>query len=314
MLRRTTCLLIIAFFLFCQVSCSPSQADILATEALYQAETQQASDAKSTRRALFTENARSTASVKETTLAQEKQIVEQTAAALNTAATVEFEATKGAIATSTSMHEATSTAIVVHSQTATANAITQATAQAQPMVDLVTRLHNEGYLTSTDGTFFSLPDFDESWAQLSWYWFFPTSFSPTDFVISAHSEWDIASDKPDPWATGCGFVFRENGIPNHYLIFLALDGNVYFSRYYKDSYDLIGSSYYGNVGIPQGSADIALAMEGSIVTFLVNGDVILNKYDNTLKSGNLDYTLISGTNKDYGTHCRMTNIELWVLK
>lgn len=314
MLRKITYLMVAACILYAQAACSPSQGDTQATEAGYQVETQQAQDAKSTRRALFTVNAQSTISIEETIQAQETQKAEQTAAALDTTATVEAEASTAANATSTAMHAATGTAIVLRRQTATADAIAQSTAQAQPMLDLVTRLASEGYLTTTEGNFFNLIDFDESWAQLGWYWFFPTAFSPTDFVIRAHAEWDSASKTPDPWTTGCGFVFREDGIPNHYLTYLGLDGNVYFSRYYKNIYALVGSNYYGDVGFPEGAADIVLAVEGNWITFLVNGEKVLRRQDDALSSGNLNYTLISGTNKDYGTHCRMTNVELWVIK
>lgn len=314
MLKRTIYLLSIACMLFSQVACSSSQADIQATEASYQVETQQAQDAKSTRQAQFTANALATVHIEGTIQAQETQKIEQTAAAMDTTATAEAEASEVANATATAESIATSTAEVVRQQTATENAIVQATAQAQPMLDLVTRLVNDGDLSTTQGEFFNLIDFDFSWAQLGWYQGFPTGFSPTDFVVRAHAEWDSASNTPDPWSTGCGFMFRTEDGSNHYLTFLGLDGNVYFSRYYRGVYALIGSDYYGQVGIPEGTADITLAVEGNWVTFLVNGETVLHRQDSALPSGSLNYTVISGTNKDYGTHCRMTNIQLWVIK
>jgi len=314
MLRRITCLLVAACILYAQAACGTAQEDIQATEAVYQAETQQAQNAKSTRQAQFTANAQATISIKETIQAQETQKAEQTAAALDTTATVEAEASTAANATSTAMHAATGTAIVLRRQTATADAIIQSTAQAKTMYDLVTRLANDGDLSTAQGEFFNLIDFDFSWAQLRWYQGFPTAFSPTDFVVSAHAEWDVASKTPDPWTTGCGFMFRAKDESNHYLAFLALDGNVYFSRYYKGVYALIGKDYYDKVGMPDGAADIVLAVEDNWTTFLVNGVKVLRRQDDALSSGSLNYTVISGTNKDYGTHCRMTNVELWVIK
>ena len=68
------------------------------------------------------------------------------------------------------------------------------------------------------------------------------------------------------------------------------------------------------VGIPEGAADIVLAVEGNWITFLVNGENVLHRQDDALTSGSLNYTVVSGTNKDYGTHCRMTNVKLWVIK
>jgi uncharacterized surface protein with fasciclin (FAS1) repeats len=315
MLKKAIILLIFACGLLIGLAaCGPSQADIQSTEASFQAATQQVLDTRATKQALFTANAQATLRIEQTIQAQDTLRVEQTAEAANTTATAEAKANTMANSTATAVQMATETAAIILEKTSTANAIVQSTAQAQPMLELVTTLANEGYLSTTEGQFYDLVDFDESWAQLGWYWFFPTNYSPTDFVIRASAAWDSASNTPDPWTTGCGFVFREDGIPNHYLTYLGIDGNVYFSRYYKDKYSLIGSDYYGTVGLPKGSADIVLAVEGSWVTFLVNGEPVLHRQDTSLVRGKLDYTLVSGTNKDYGTHCRMTNIELWVIK
>ena len=313
--KRIIILLIIACTLIGQVACGPSEADLQETETVNQAKTQEVLSAKTTKQAQFTANARATASLKETRAAQETQQAYLTAtAALDAIATAQVEGTAAAITTATANSAATATQIVLSQQTATAQAIAQATSQALPMLNLVSRLNTDGYLSTTQGEFHQLTNFDESWAQLSWYLFFPTGFSPTDFVIRARADWDVASKTPDTWTTGCGFVFRENGIPNHYLIFLGLDGYVYFSRYVKDTYSLVGRDYYGQVGMPTGNAELALAVEGSWVTFLVNGEKVLRRQDVALTAGNLNYTLISGTNKDYGTHCRMTDIELWVIR
>jgi hypothetical protein len=314
MLKRIIFCLATVGALIALSACGPSQADIQATDAGYQTATQEVLNNRSTRQALFTANAQATVRIQQTIQAQETLKFEQTGEAVNTTATADAKANTMANSTATAIQVATGTAAVVQQQTATANAIIQSTAQAQPMLDLVTQLFNDGNLSTTQGEFFNLIDFDESWAQLGWYWFFPTNLSPSDFVIRASASWDSASKTPDPWATGCGFVFREDGVSNHYLTYLGIDGNVYFSRYYKDKYALIGSDYYGTVGIPEGSADIALAVEGSWITFLVNGEQVLHRQDEALTRGKLDYTLISGTNKDYGTHCRMTNIELWVIR
>ena len=40
---------------------------------------------------------------------------------------------------------------------------------------------------------------------------------------------------------------------------------------------------------------------------------MLYRQDMSLEEGELSLTLLSGTNKDYGTRCEMTNIELWEL-
>jgi hypothetical protein len=312
MLRRVVLGFIGVCLLCGQAACGAAQPDLQSTEAVRQEQAQQTLDVKTTRQAQFTANAQATNRIEQTIQAQETQKVEKTESAVDTTATAEAEANNISNATATAGQIATATAVVIRQQTSTANAIVRSTAQAQPMLELVNHLVDEGYLTTNEGDFYPLVDFDESWAQLGWYWFFPTGYAPSDFVIRASAEWDSASQTPDP--SGCGFVFREDGQPNHYVTFFGTDGNVYFSRYYKGVPDLIGKNYYGIVGVQEGAADIVLAVEGNWITYLVNGQMVLREYDEALSSGNLDYTLISGTNKDYGTHCRMTNIGLWVIK
>jgi hypothetical protein len=315
MLKRINLLLIIVCMLLGQTSCNPLQVDTQATETVFQAETQQAQSAKTTRQAQFTANAQATIRAAETIQFRETQKAEQATAAVDTTGTAEAQATQAAYITATAKAVAAGTAEVFHQQTVTAEANKQATARAEPMLDLVTSLAGDGYLSTTQGIYYPLLDFDESWAQLGWYWFFPTGFSPTDFVFSAHTEWDSAIRSTEAETTGCGIVFRENGEDNHYLVYLSISGNVYFARNYKQYFTVIGQNYYGPVGEPpQGQADIVLAVEGNYVTFLVNGEKVLRQYDEVFSSGSLDYTLISGTNKDYGTHCRMTNVKLWVIK
>ena len=49
-------------------------------------------------------------------------------------------------------------------------------------------------------------------------------------------------------------------------------------------------------------------------TVLVNGDVV-GEYSlpqSRLLEGNFGLSLLSGTNKDFGTRCEMTNIHAWI--
>lgn len=62
---------------------------------------------------------------------------------------------------------------------------TQATAQAASMYEVVQDLEANGHLSATSGTYYPLADFDESWAQINWYQWWPTGYTPTDFVIRA---------------------------------------------------------------------------------------------------------------------------------
>jgi hypothetical protein len=66
--------------------------------------------------------------------------------------------------------------------------------------------------------------------------------------------------------------------------------------------------------VPSGQAQLMLAVQGSQINIYVNDELVHSRKDAKLTSGELAYTLVSGTNKDYGTHCTMTNVELWQLK
>ena len=189
----------------------------------------------------------------------------------------------------------------------------ESTSVANNMLDMIEQLRADGYLTSTEGTYGALEDFDQSWAQINWYQWWYTGLSPTDFVIVADAEWDSASDRANWWASGCGFVFRENGAPNHYLAYLGLDGYVYFSRNVGGVQAQLGSSYFGTVGTPSGQARIMLVAEGTNLTFFVNGERVHSRQDRGLATGQLALTLLSGINAGFGTRCQMTNIELWEL-
>jgi hypothetical protein len=189
----------------------------------------------------------------------------------------------------------------------------QATSAANDMQAFVEKVAADGMLQNTNGTYTRIEDFSENWAQIGWYQWWETTLSPTDFVIRAHTEWESASKTANWFDSGCGFVFREADENNHYMIFLALDGNVYFKGYIDGIYRELGKGYAGNIDHLKGGADVALVVEGSHIVYYVNGDKILERTNGELTSGNLALTLVSGTNKDFGTRCDMTNIEVWEL-
>ena len=199
-------------------------------------------------------------------------------------------------------------------QAATAQAIVEATAQAQPMVEAIQKLVDDGYLDRSEGKYFALRDFYESWAQLNWYTYQDTGYAPANFVVRADAQWQSASDKADWWNSGCGFVFREQDVDNHYLAYLGLDGWVYFSAFRNGNFVDLGGARYGKVGVPSGGALLTLMVDGDKFTFFVNGERVYSKVDQAFASGRLAMTLLSGTNKDYGTRCLMKNVELWELK
>lgn len=200
-----------------------------------------------------------------------------------------------------------------------ATRVARATSTAQPLAAAVERLVSEGYLTHGQGAYETLLDFFREWAQINWYQWYSTSKAPTNFVVRADVAWQSASDKANWFNSGCGFVFRETpregstrGL-NHYLAYLGLDGVVYMSRQNNGQFVQLAKAKYGRVEVPEGGAQIMLAVEGEHFHFFVNDTHVLSMTDGALDSGELSYTLLSGTNRDFGTRCEMTNVGLWWL-
>ncbi len=188
------------------------------------------------------------------------------------------------------------------------------TAMADPMMARVDTLLADGHLSSSAGTYFPLEDFSENRPQLNWYLWWQTGHEPTDFVIRADVDWESASETADWWNSGCGFVFRGQNTVNHYRAYLALDGNVYFNAVVNGGWVDLGRGYVGRIDNLSGSAEIMLVMEDDMMVFFVDGERVYVRSYGGLDEGYLAMTLASGTNKDYGTRCSFTNIDLWELE
>jgi hypothetical protein len=174
--------------------------------------------------------------------------------------------------------------------------------------------HDKGYLTTTNGVFSELSDFRYEWAQLGWYKPFMLEVSPTDFFISAHFWWDSASKTSD--SSGCGFVFGLQPNNDHYAVFLDRSRIVFLMTDNQLGYSKHMGTTRGTGRVEfeyPAEADFTLIVKGTYAYVLVNGEVA-GEY--TLSQsrpvrGSLGMTVLSGTNKDYGTRCEMTNLHLW---
>lgn len=168
-----------------------------------------------------------------------------------------------------------------------------------------------GYIESAEGKIIELDDFREEWAQLGWYQWWTYDEVPSDFVFKAHFNWSTALETSDQ--SGCGFIFgiQENG--DHYAVFLdksrilflmARGSHVYSVGKTKGS----GRANFGNPA----EADFAVAIKEQSAYVSVNGEV--TEYtlsaDQTSR-GWYGTSILSGTNRDYGTRCEMTDVMFW---
>jgi hypothetical protein len=182
---------------------------------------------------------------------------------------------------------------------------------------LVERYYNKGYLSSTKGEYHPLDDFSKDWAQINNYDLYETGYYPENFMVTAHFEWQSAIRYPDP--SGCGFGFHRQG-DDHYLFFV--DRETVWLGTWDDSssrFTRIGPTSGDNwVGLGNpGKGDMALIVNQKKAYVVVNND-FKGSYtldtDWLIGSGELDYTVVSGTNKDYGTRCTMTKVHLWIFE
>jgi len=174
---------------------------------------------------------------------------------------------------------------------------------------------DEGYLDSPDGRFEEYDDFDEKWAQLGWYSWWPLDQTVRDFYLTAHFKWWSAYRNAD--ISGCGFAFAIEPDDDHYALFLDRS-KVYFidtTQYFSGLSPVRGTGRveFGNPFDAPVEADFTLIVKGTSAYVLVD-DVLVGEYvlsqSKNLRGG-LGLTLLSGTNKDFGTRCEMTNIHVW---
>ena len=189
-----------------------------------------------------------------------------------------------------------------------------ATQQAQAFQGSLQKLHDEGIINSMEGDYYPLDDFSESWAQLGYYQWWKTGYAAENFVLSTDVAWESASDKANWPEAGCGIVFSEDNESDHHLVYLSLDGYGRLVQVNEGQWKTLASQFYGKLPIPDGNAKIMLVVNDKRINFYVNGERVANAYDGSLNAGDISLTLLSGTNKDFGTRCTMSNIDLFIFK
>lgn len=199
--------------------------------------------------------------------------------------------------------------------TATPNAV-----QTQSYDDIfsdVEKFKSEGLIPSTKGDYSALEGFSETFAQRGYLQYAYFDFNVKHFVYKAHVSWSTAGETGD--TSGCGIVFGVNqkGNGNNYYGVVLDKTRIFFSSTY--------AGYYYDMGKTRGTgkvsfgnpaeADLTLLVYDYKANVYVNdefiGEYTLSK-DRELE-GKFGYGIISGTNKDYGTRCTITESRIWEL-
>jgi|SRR5690349_21819167 len=175
----------------------------------------------------------------------------------------------------------------------------------------------KGYLATTDGRFREVEDFSYEWAQMGWYNWLPLRDSASDFFLSGHFKWDSAYKSSD--TSGCGFIFGLQQNDDHYAVFLDRQKVLFLITDHAIGFSKPVSPTRGN-GVVKfdypAEADFTLIVKDAYAYVLVDGEVV-GEYtlaQSRASKGGIGLTVLSGTNKDYGTRCEMTNLHLWLPK
>ena len=175
--------------------------------------------------------------------------------------------------------------------------------------------YEKGYLPSKTGEYIPLEDFSKDWAMINYYYTEETGYFPENFMVTAHFDWQSATRYPDP--SGCGWTFHMQG-EDEYLFFVDRE-YVWMLTWDESTQQATrigttnGSSFVG-MGNPD-DTDVVLVVNGTKAYVLVE-DQFKGSYtldtDWLIGKGALAYAVVSGTNADYGTRCRITDAVLWV--
>lgn len=225
--------------------------------------------------------------------------------------------------TSTATHEPTATGTPIPTETVRPTSTPRPTktpnlAATQRMGELQAEAQSyfdQGYLETVEGRFKEYDDFREEWAQLGWYSWWTLGQTVKDFYMTAHFKWTSAYRQAD--LSGCGFAFAIQGDDEHYAVFLDRS-KVYFvetGQYYRPFGPTRGTGRvnFENPFDQPVEADFTLIVRATSAYVLVDqelvGEYTLSQSKNL--RGGLGLTLLSGTNKDFGTRCEMTNLHVW---
>ena len=179
------------------------------------------------------------------------------------------------------------------------------------MITVVNDFYKQGYIPSLQGRYLPMYNYVNSWAQIGWYRWTNTDFYPKDFVLTAHMDWNSASDTPNE--SGCGITFRIQPSDEHYVVFVLSTGYLEFAIR-TDRFRDNGRQYYG-APAKNGSVEFSMTAVGNKIDIFINNKHIYTYtgLQGKMLDGELGYTVLSGTNADYGTKCIISHSNLWMI-
>jgi hypothetical protein len=195
-----------------------------------------------------------------------------------------------------------------------------ATKVRKDLLDRIGDFVQEGYLTSNRGKFFALDDYSMEWAKIDYL----SDYTPTgydnrvkDFAFIGDLAWENAVDFPE--TSGCGLYFRLQDNGDFYSVYLdtervVVGGHVASFGPYVTRFGVTSGTGRLSYGNPA-RANLAFVMQGYKAYAVIDQEFVgsYTLYSGKLlEPGYMGYFVKSGTNKGFGTRCKIENAMLWV--
>ena len=221
---------------------------------------------------------------------------------------------------------ATTTLTPTRTPTPTATPNLTATQQYESFIGFVQRAFEEGQITTTEGKYRKLDDFSGEVAMTYGFRWKSTGVNTKDFIIRAEFDWEVANEINN---SGCGYIFRQS--QEEYYALIALDAR----RGTLLAYTKTVNDMFGNFSVIHARIDpikkTQLPKMGqnpyhAIFTLIVNeknvytyvNDEFFTEYrlskDFPSTVGDLSSMVLTGSINDFGTRCKITNSELWIIE
>lgn len=200
-----------------------------------------------------------------------------------------------------------------------------ATQQYEDFMAQVQKVYEAGQISTLDGTYEKLDDFSDHLAMSYGYSWLPADITAKNFIIRADFEWEVANQKN---YSGCGYVFRQTSEDHYYMMAMdALNGVLMF--YTKLGLDEFGhpttvhtairavkKEKLTDVGTNPYHAKAMLVVNESNIYLYINDEFYTEHRlpaDRPAEQGTLSYLVLTGSATDYGTRCRITMPEIWIV-
>ena len=201
-----------------------------------------------------------------------------------------------------------------------------ATQQYEDFFAVVQKIHEAGQISTLDGTYSRLDDYSDELAMSYGYSWNSTGKSAKNFIIRADFDWEVANKKN---YSGCGYMFRQDPNDNSLYYIIGLDGLngilLSFTEWsgqssgvlYNYPAQLIKKTSIPDMGSNPYHAQFTLVVADTTAYTYVDGNLFTEHRltaEHLAAAGVLSSLVLTGSDKDFGTRCKITNAELWVIE